>query len=114
MTVDLTQPLAWKSATDDASTMLDELQANIVKAHVRDRLSVLLLRFSDATEGRTSLRLVARALMKSARAHLDETEEYKASGERTSGAPYVGVGLSYEGYAALDVARRHRPADGSF
>jgi Dyp-type peroxidase family len=114
MTVDLTQPLAWKSATDDASTMLDELQANILKAHVRDRLSVLLLRFSDATEGRTFLRLVARDLMKSARAHLDETEEYKASGERTSGAPYVGVGLSYEGYAALDVARRHRPADGSF
>jgi Dyp-type peroxidase family len=114
MTVDLTQPLAWKRATGDASTMLDELQPNILKAHVRDCLSVLLLHFADPRQARTFLHGVAEDLMKSARTHLEETEEYKTSNGRTPGSPYVGVGLSFEGYAALDVPLENRPPDASY
>jgi hypothetical protein len=53
MAVILDAPLEWKTASGDAATMLDELQPNIVKAHVRDSLSVLFLRFGDQAEART-------------------------------------------------------------
>jgi Dyp-type peroxidase family len=114
MTLDLTQPLAWKRATGDASVMLDELQANILKGHVRDCLSVLLVRFASARDGRAFLKsLVSEPpLMKSGRTHLVETEAFKASGK--PGTPYVGVGLTFEGYAALDVPPAKRPSDPSF
>ena len=52
MAVELKQPLTWTTARDDASTMLDQLQPNILKGHVRDHLSVLLLHFGDAADGR--------------------------------------------------------------
>lgn len=113
-TLDLRQPLAWKAATGDALSMLDELQPNILKAHVRDRLSVLLLRFDDAREARNLLKglLDDPALVKSALMHLQETDDFKASG--TPGTPYVGVGLTFSGYAALDVPQASRPSDPSF
>lgn len=44
MSIDLSTPLRWKSA-DETVRILNELQPNIVKAHVRDHLSMLFLSF---------------------------------------------------------------------
>ncbi|MEU0568660.1 hypothetical protein ABZ297_25225 [Nonomuraea sp. NPDC005983] len=103
MPVDLTnaQPLAWDSATLDTDTkvMLDNLQPNILRAHVREHLSVLFIRFNDIPEGRRFLRHLAETRMKSARKHLEEIRDFATS--RTSGSPYVGVGISKAGYRDL-------------
>ncbi|PZG50594.1 peroxidase [Spongiactinospora gelatinilytica] len=102
MPVDLKndQPLAWDSATLDADTkaMLDNLQANILRAHVREHLSVLFVRFNNAREGRRYLRGLARKV-KSARKHLAEVRDFNLNGRR--GTPYVGVGISKAGYRDL-------------
>jgi Dyp-type peroxidase family len=116
-TLDVTQPLAWKTATGDALTMLDELQPNILKGHVRDRLSVLFLRFADAREARVLLKGLVDTppeppLMKSALKHLEETHAFGVSD--TPGTAYLGVGLTAEGYAALDIPRTSCPSDPSF
>jgi len=108
MAVDLSTPLSWKTASGDASVLLDELQPNILKPHVRDHLSVLFLGFSDAGEAKTFLRSLA-GLMKSARAHLEEIEAFKTT--NTGGTAYVGVGLTAHGYATLGITA---PADASF
>ncbi|NUT45412.1 MAG: Dyp-type peroxidase [Thermoactinospora sp.] len=103
MAVDLNnaRPLAWDSATLDADTkeMLDNLQPNILRAHVREHLSVLFVRFNDVAEGKAFLRHVARTKMKSAREHLREVREFAADGR--GGTPYVGVGISKAGYRDL-------------
>lgn len=103
MPVDLNnaQPLAWDSATLDADTkaMLDNLQPNILRAHVREHLSVLFVRFNDAAEGKAFLRHVATTKMKSAREHLQEVRDFNAKGSR--GTPYVGIGISKAGYRDL-------------
>ena len=36
MSFDLDMPLAWKAASGDAEAMLEALQPNILKAHVRE------------------------------------------------------------------------------
>jgi Dyp-type peroxidase family len=108
MPVDLTAPLAWKTATGDAATMLTQLQANIVKAHVRDHLQLLFLQFADAAEGRAFLKALA-PLTKSAKKHLDEVEAFKTSG--TPGTAYVGVGLTSTGYAQIGIAAAKVPGD---
>ncbi|MEV4167012.1 Dyp-type peroxidase [Nonomuraea dietziae] len=103
MPVDLNnaQPLAWDSATLDPDTreMLDNLQPNILRAHVREHLSALFIRFNDASDGRRFLREVAATSMKSARRHLEEVREFARSGR--SGTPYVGIGVSKAGYRDL-------------
>ncbi|WP_214320631.1 Dyp-type peroxidase [Nonomuraea sediminis] len=103
MPVDLNnaRPLAWDSATLDADTreMLDNLQPNILRAHVREHLSVLFVRFNDVAEGRRFLREVATTRMKSARKHLEEVRDFDRGGRR--GTPYVGIGLSKAGYRDL-------------
>jgi Dyp-type peroxidase family len=101
MTVDTTHPLSWSTATGDAAEMLATLQPNILKGHVRDHLSVLFVHFDDQAEGRAFLSGV-RALMKSAKTHLQEVLQFRIDG--SSGSPYVGVGLTAAGYAALGVA----------
>jgi Dyp-type peroxidase family len=115
MAVQLKKPLTWVGATGDASTMLDELQPNILKGHVRDRLSVLFLRFGDASDGRAflgSLVALPKPLMKSARQALVEARDYKL--HDTPGTPYVGAGLSFAGYEALGVDPAEIPADAAF
>jgi Dyp-type peroxidase family len=106
MPVDLTKPLAWKTATGDTSAMLSQLQPNIVKAHVREHMRILLVQFSDKAEGRAFLKAVA-GKMKSAKKHLLEVERFKADG--TIGTPYVGVGLTFEGYRKLGIATAKIP-----
>ncbi|GAA4091502.1 Dyp-type peroxidase [Nonomuraea soli] len=95
------RPLAWDSASLDADTraMLDNLQPNILRAHVREHLAVLILRFNDAAEGRRYLREIALTHVKSARKHLEEVREFGRTGR--NGTPYVGIGLSRAGYRDL-------------
>jgi deferrochelatase/peroxidase EfeB len=57
--------------------MLDQLQPNILKGHVRDQLSVLLLHFDDQADAKAFLGAVAQQLMKSAKEQLDEVEAFK-------------------------------------
>jgi Dyp-type peroxidase family len=109
MAVDLSTPLSWKAATGDAATMLDELQPNIVKAHVRDHLSVLFLGFGDAGEAKAFLKALA-GLMKSAKTHLEEVEAFKAGS--SGGTTYVGLGLTATAYGKLGIATA--PGDPSF
>ncbi|MEV0588701.1 hypothetical protein [Nonomuraea sp. NPDC050310] len=118
MPVDLAnaRPLAWDSPTLDADTkeMLANLQPNILRAHVREHLTVLFLRFNDVAEGRAYLRRVARTRMKSARQHLEEVREFARSGR--GGSPYVGLGISRAGYRDLghSVADIRRFGDAAF
>ncbi|MFJ7215917.1 Dyp-type peroxidase [Amycolatopsis sp. NPDC098790] len=109
MSVDLSTTLSWTTATGDAEVMLGELQPNILKAHVRDHLSALLLGFGDPAEARAFLVSVT-GKMKSAKAHLEEVGAFKESG--AAGTPYVGVGLTAAGYGVLGVTEF--PSDESF
>ncbi|WP_245306915.1 MULTISPECIES: hypothetical protein [unclassified Rhizobium] len=84
--------------------MLDELQPNIVKEHTREFLTILFLKFTDPAGGCT--------LLKSARAHLMEVKAFKAAG--TKGTPYIGVGITRDGYAALQIPDPKIPQDGLF
>jgi Dyp-type peroxidase family len=97
MAVQSREPQTSLIAADEA-TIFADLQANIVKAHVRDHLCVLLLRFGRRAEARTFLKHVA-GHMKSAAAHLAEVKAFKETG--VAGTPYVGLGLTARGYAAL-------------
>lgn len=108
MSVDLTMPLEWKTATGDAAKMLEELQPNILKAHARDHFSALFLRFSEAPD---AMRFLASLvpLMKSAKTHLTEVERFKTEGVK--GSPYVGTGLTAAGYRFLQI---EVPQDESF
>ncbi|WP_424886835.1 Dyp-type peroxidase [Streptomyces sp. XH2] len=113
MPVDLKNPLSWKNATGDADTMLQNLQANILKGHVRDHLGILLLQFDkgpeDPTEARTFLTRLA-PLMKSAKTHLQEVKDHKQNGSNgasdTDTSPYVGVGLTKDGYLRLGLSEQ--------
>jgi Dyp-type peroxidase family len=111
MPADLTAPFSWKNGPPESVAVLDELQANIVKAHVRDHLSVLFLSFGDAAEAKAFLSAVT-PLIKSAKTHLVEVDSFKDNGNQ--GTSYVGLGLTAHGYAALGVPAENTPADGSF
>ncbi len=110
VTVKLEHTLDWKARS--AATMLDQLQPNILKAHVRNHLAVLLMSFTDEVDAREYLCDV-HTHMKSAKQHLREVEAYKTD-KRKRGTPYVGVALSFEGYAALGIPASRRPSDRSF
>ncbi|MFW8586515.1 hypothetical protein ACOJBM_21450 [Rhizobium beringeri] len=47
MSVTLNSPISWKNLSADDSTMLNNLQPNIIKAHVREFLTLFFLRFDD-------------------------------------------------------------------
>jgi hypothetical protein len=91
--------------------MLQNLQPNTLKAHKREFLTVLFVRFDDAAAARTALRKIAQTLMKSARKYLEEVETFHATG--TPGTSYVGVGLTAEGYDKLGIAAGQKPTDPS-
>jgi Dyp-type peroxidase family len=114
MAVNLNSTLSWKAALQaggDAAEMLTNLQANILKGHVRDHLSLLFLHFDDAADGRAFLKALAQPnLMKSAATHLQEAEKFVAA--KVPGTSYLGIGLTARGYALLAPAAL--PADASF
>jgi Dyp-type peroxidase family len=109
VTVDLEKSLDVTKAS--AKSTLAQLQPNILKPHVRDHLAVLLLSFGDGAQARGFLKAVADD-MKSAKAHLHEVDQHRRHGTR--GSPYVGVGLSFDGYRALGIAANRIPGDASF
>jgi Dyp-type peroxidase family len=100
----LDRTLVWNKGDGSDAHLLRGVQANIVRAHVRDHLRLLLLRFADGNQGRSEgkdfLRAVAApGLMKSAAVHLSEVSDFDRA--RRPGTPYVGVAISAVGYAAL-------------
>jgi deferrochelatase/peroxidase EfeB len=111
MPVDLNVPLDWTRASGDASAMLDDLQANILRSHARDHLTVLFLWFVTPAGGREFLRELA-VRMKTAREHLLEVADYKATGK--PGRAFVGAGLTAAGYAKLGIPPERQPSDPSF
>lgn len=115
MPVTLDAPLSWENPTPDDGRMLDGLQPNILKAHVREFLTVLFLRFDQAAKGKSFLRALAsgaKPLVKSARIHLAEIKVFKTQGK--PGTAYVGVGLTAAGYTALGIAATRQPGNRPF
>ncbi|MFH8786769.1 Dyp-type peroxidase [Streptomyces roseoverticillatus] len=117
MPVDLKNPLSWKNATGDADTMLQNLQANILKGHIREHLHILLLQFGQGAEGTAEARAFLTGLaplVKPAKTQLQEVKAFKENGpEDVSDVPYVGVGLTFAGYNQLELADR-APSDEAF
>lgn len=111
MAVNLDAPLAWIQAAGDDLVMLNDLQPNIIKAHTRDHLTALFLRFGAADEA-ADLLVALAGQMKSALVHLQEIQQFKLS--HVAGTPYVGVGLSATGYQALGIDPKKQPNDGAF
>jgi Dyp-type peroxidase family len=115
MPVTLDRPFSWQTAGLDDRRMLDGLQPNILKAHVREFLTVLFLRFDQAAAGRTFLRALtqgAKPLLKSARTHLEEVQAFDTL--KRKGSTYVGVGLTAAGYGVLGVPAARQPANTRF
>jgi Dyp-type peroxidase family len=107
--------ISWKTASGPDAIMLNELQPNIVKGHVRKHLSILFLKFDNAADGRLFLQSVSTApgLMKSASAHLTEVEAHRVNPTK-KGTVYVGVGLTAAGYDLLEIPKAKQPKDPSF
>jgi Dyp-type peroxidase family len=112
MPVSLAAPFSWKSASAADLAMLKALQPNILRAHTREFLTVLFVRFSDAATARAALKGIAKTLMKSALKHLQEIEAFHVS--KTPGSSYVGVGFTAKGYVLLGVPASKQPSDPSF
>jgi Dyp-type peroxidase family len=109
MTLDLSKPLRWRTATGDAAAMLQQLQANILRPHRSDITIVHCCRFTDRAALVTMLTSV-RPLVKSAAEHLAEDAAQKAAAPRA----HVGVGLSTTGYELLELGDALRPFDHGF
>lgn len=124
MPVTLNAPFSWEAATGETAAMLDELQPNIIKAHTREFLQILFLKFDQAGAGKAFLKSLAVSpggtpLMKSAKTHLQEVKAFNAAkkvgkSNPPSGTSYVGVGLTDAGYTALGIAAARHPADPFF
>lgn len=126
--VDLDSPLSWQTALaahkvaersrapqdDDNWKLLENLQANILTSHVRTYMRVLLLQVKERAAAREGLAwLVTSGLLKCAADQLIEARAYADSDGRVTGTPYVGVGISASGFAALDLLDR-LPTDDAF
>jgi Dyp-type peroxidase family len=103
MTVTLNSSISWKNAAPDDVTMLDNLQPNIVKPHVREFLTLLFLQFDDPAGAKSFLKTLSTSMMKSANEHLREIEAFKAD-PPIPGTPYIGLGLTKKGYEKLGIA----------
>lgn len=124
MAVTLNAPFSWEAATGDTAAMLDELQPNIIKAHTREFLQILFLKFNQAAAGKAFLKSLAvpasgSALMKSAKTHLQEVKAFNAAKKAGKSSPpagssYVGVGITEAGYTALGIAAAKHPSDPLF
>jgi Dyp-type peroxidase family len=90
MAVGLNAPLTWKTATGDDATMLEHLQPNIVKAHVRNHLVVLFIQFGSQADAQAEAKQFLAALVpltKSAKTHLEEVDAFKASQQQQQRPP---------------------------
>src|SRR5689334_4433784 len=106
MTIDLTHPLAWKSASTEETTMLENLQGNILKGHGREHATLLFIRFKNgaSAKARAFLRKVAEDFVPSALDQLGAADEFRSTGK--SGPVFVTVSLSSAGYKALGLGAK--------
>ena len=102
----------WQNPTTEVRVMLDNLQANILKGHGRDRVALVFLKFIDRPMGQTRLRAFIAQLAKnltSAYEQLSESLHYKnqlSSGETVVRCLY----LSDSGYSKLGLSAPRDPA----
>lgn len=108
MSIDLKQPLAWKSSNAEQKKMLSDLQGNILDGHGRRATRNLFLLFEDAKLGRDLIHDLA-PLVTSADQQLKDAEIFRNGGK--SGPPFIGVLISAAGYKALGVTAK-APSDG--
>ena len=114
MPIDLSKPLAWKTAIHDEQKMLRAVQGNILKGHGRPASVNLFFKMDPAKKHSmsASLRELANFHVTSAYQQLLDAETFKAT--QISAGPFVAVFLSAKGYAALGIAAAKTPADPSF
>jgi Dyp-type peroxidase family len=104
-------PLDWQAAAGDELAMLNSLQANILKGHVRDALTIKFLTFATKQALKDFIVGIAPNV-KSAKTHLEEVRIHKAGG--VAGTVYVGVGLTSKAYSLLGIAPTKVPVDVAF
>ena len=108
---DLAKPIDWKKSK--FQTMLQDLQANILKGHGRHRTRNIFLRVK-AGKGAAARRGVhaAAPFITSAETQLRDAARFKICG--LSGGTVALLFLTNEGYTALGVPTAKHPADASF
>lgn len=101
MAIDLTKPLAWKSATHEEQAMLRDLQGNILKGHGRPETTNIFFRFDPTKQqaSRRALREIANFHVTSAHQQLVDTQAFHDRG--ASGGTFVAAMLSFTGYVAI-------------
>ena len=107
----LNVPLAWKSSDPLVVALLDDLQANILKGHGRNRSLNLFLRFDPAKAA--AIKGAIHQLsgnLKTAKQHLVQAEEFKTTG--VDGGIIRCFMLAFAGYQALGVAAKAPGAAG--
>ncbi len=114
MAIDLTQPLAWLTASTEEKAMLENLQGNILKGHGREHATLLFIRFKNgaAAKARAFLRKMAGDFAGSALGQLKAARKFGEDG--TPGPVIVTVSLSSAGYAALGVNAAKTPTNPAF
>jgi Dyp-type peroxidase family len=111
MPITLHQPLRWKNANTDEKSMLQDLQANILKGHGRKHTANLLVHFGSAAAGRSWLQALAPQVTH-AQQQLQSNEVFKATGQ--SGGLVTLVFLTRAAYDVLGVAPAAIPSDAAF
>ena len=101
MSIDLSKPLKWQSATHEEQQMLRALQGNILKGHGRPETTNIFFKLdpTKAQESRRALREIAVFHVTSAQEQLLETQQFQQTGE--SGKTFVAMVLSFTGYKAI-------------
>jgi len=105
MPIDLSKPLAWKSADIEERKLLQRLQGNILKGHGRETTANIFFTFgTDVAASKRMLRELGNYHVTSTWRQLLEAEKFKASNKCDSGGAFVHVALSHTGYQALELA----------
>lgn len=96
------------------SSMLDNLQANILKGHGRDFAHHLFFRFNDEAPGycREWIRQFAYSSITSAKEQLEQTKQFNEH-EITDGGPIITLSLSSSGYDKLNLTSS-KPTSSAF
>ena len=101
----LNLPLSWKGPDPLVAGLLDDLQANILKGHGRNRSINLFLKFDPAKAAAIKGAIhQLSGILKTAKQHLIEAEEFKTTGK--DGGVIRCFMLSFAGYQALGVAAK--------
>lgn len=101
MTIDLKQPLTWKSATGDELLLLQNLQGNILKGHGRDFANLIFFKLDPSAQlqSRRLLRELANYRITTAHSQLLDAERHKT--DSSISKDFVHLALTIDGYRAL-------------